>query len=591
MIGRLLLRRRIHDDASAFVDGALSPRGHEAFARHLAVCAACQSEVTQLRDTKGMLKALGTEALPRSFTLSPALAARPASRPGPTADAAGWVGPGVPRLAASVSIMMAAALIAAVVIDLDDGPGTAVVQPASQVALQPVSQTAVVERAAPVVTESVASTDDSAVTQTPEAGVRMESVLLVEGSDAPTAPEQAVPRVVEVEAAPAPELEEALGEVVEEAFVAAMPDLLDIFLPGSDGFGSVALAASEAADDPASHADDGTSKEDVALGVAAIEAEAVTESDEETLVDAPGDDPLGGQAEPAAAVPTESSEDAGSSLGEDESALVHEEGEAALDASEDAGPSLGEDESALVHEERESALDASGDGESLSASDEEAETAPPADAGDVAVSAGASEDDSTQPVEDASSERAEPAPGVSTDVPVGEGSSDELSGERSGAMEPSAGVASLDEPASGDAAPGDADVPVADAETPAGGDPLAAPEMEDQAADARIPERPASPGTDPAVVPEPADALPSSAGPTLDGAQDGDPEVVPIVASEPDGSQRGPAAAPTGRPAASADGEASVPWLRPLQMTLGIVAVFSAVLAAAVWLRRRARSL
>ncbi|MCY3886900.1 MAG: zf-HC2 domain-containing protein [Chloroflexi bacterium] len=582
MIGRLLLRRRIHDDASAFVDGALSPRGHEAFARHLAVCAACQSEVTQLRDTKGMLKALGTEALPRSFTLSPALAARPASRPGPIADAAGWVGPGVPRLAASVSIMMAAALIAAVVIDLDDGPGTAVVQPASQVALQPVSQTAAVERAAPVVTESVAST----ATQVPEAGVRMESVLLVEGSDAPAASEQEAPRVEEVESAPAPELEEALEEVVEEAFVAAAPELLDIFLPGSDGFGSVALAASEAADDPASRADDITSEENVALGVAAIEAEAVTESDKETPVDAPGDDPLDGQAEPAAAVPTESSEDGGSSLGEGESALVHEEGEAALESSEDAGPSLGEDESALVHEEKETALDASGDGESLSAGDEEAETAPPADAGDVAVNAGASENDSARPVEDASSETAEPASGVSTDVPVGEGSSDELSGERSDAMEPSAGVASLDEPASGDA-----DVPVADAETPAGGDPLAAPEMEDQAADARIPERPASQGTDPAVVPEPADALPSSAGPILDGAQDGGPEAVPIVASEPDGSQRGPAAAPTGRLAASADGEASIPWLRPLQMTLGIVAVFSAVLATVVWLRRRARSL
>ena len=77
----------------------------------------------------------------------------------------------------------------------------------------------------------------------------------------------------------------------------------------------------------------------------------------------------------------------------------------------------------------------------------------------------------------------------------------------------------------------------------------------------------------------------------LMGAQDGGPEAVPIVASESDGSQRGPAAAPTGRPAAaSADGEMNVPWLRPLQMTLGIVAVFSAVLAVAIWLRRRARS-
>ena len=557
MIGRLLPRRRIHDDASAFVDGALGPRDREAFARHLAVCAACQSEVTQLRDTKGMLKALGTEALPRSFTLSPALAARPASRPGPTADAAGWVGLGVPRLAASVSIMMAAALVAAVVIDLDDGSGTAVVQQ--------VSQTVVVERAAPVVAEAVASADDPTVTQAPEAAVLVDSVLLVEGPDAPAAPEQEAPRGVEVEPAPAPELEEALEEVIEETFVAAVPELLDIFLPGSDGFGSVALVASEAADDPASRADDIVPEGNVGLGVAAIEAEAVAEFDKETPVDAPGDDSLGGQEEPAAVVPPETSEDAGPSLGEDESALVPEEGEAVLDTS--------------------------GDAESLSAGDEEAETAPPADVADVAVDAGASEDDIAQPVEDARSETAEPAPGVSTDVPVGEGSSDEISGESSGVMEPSADAASLDEPVSGDAAPGHADMPVADAEMPAGEDPLAVPEVEDQAADARILEGPASPGTDPAVVSESADALPAAADPTPDGAQDGGPEAVPIVASESDGSQRGPAAAPTGRPAAaSADGETNVPWLRPLQMTLGIVAVFSAVLAVAILLRRRARS-
>ena len=172
MIGRLLPRRRIHDDASAFVDGALSPKGREAFAHHLAVCAACQSEVTQLRDTKEMLKALETAALPRSFTLSPAMAAPPASRPSPNPDATGWVGPGVPRLAASVSVMMAAALIAAVVIDLDDGSSTAVLQPATQAT--------VAERSAPVVTEAVPSTGDSAVAQVPEAGTRAESVLRIE---------------------------------------------------------------------------------------------------------------------------------------------------------------------------------------------------------------------------------------------------------------------------------------------------------------------------------------------------------------------------------------------------------------------------
>ena len=555
MIGRLLPRRRIHDDASAFVDGALRSRDREAFAHHLAVCAACQSAVAQLRDTKGMLKALGTEVLPRSFTLSSAMVARSEASPGPAQGAAGWGSLGVPRLAASVSIMMAAALIAAVVIDLDDGSGATAVRPVSRTA----SQAAVLDEVAP----AVAKTTASAVAQAPEAGARAESVLLVEGAGAPTALEQDALDVVEVESVSALEFE----EVIEEAFVAAVPELLDIFLPGSDGFGSVALVAPEGTDDQTARAGDLAPEGDVDLGVAAIEVEIVAEPEKETPVDVPGDESLGGQAGPAVGALPEASEDGGSSL-------VQGEGETALDVSEDGGLSLD-------------------DGESSSARGEEAEAAPPADAGDVAVDILAPGHDVAQPAEEASSGTAEPESDVSTDVPVEDGDSDEISDENSDLTEPSAVAALLDEPASSDAAPVDANVSLADAEITTSEDLLAVSEAEDEAGDAQTPDLSVPPETDPAVVQESLAALPSSADPTLDGAQGGGLEAVPIITSEPDSSQRRPAAGPTSRPVAaplSVDSETSVPWLRPLQIALGIVAGVSAVLAVAVWLRRRAWS-
>ena len=561
MIGRLLPRRRIHDDASAFVDGALSPKGREAFAHHLAVCAACQSEVTQLRDTKEMLKALETAALPRSFTLSPAMAARPASRPSPTPDATGWVGLGVPRLAASVSVMMAAALIAAVVIDLDDGSSTAVLQPASQAA--------VAERAAPVLTETVPSTDDSAVTQVPEAGTRAESVLRIEDPVDAATPEQSAPSAVEVESAPASELEEALEEVIEEVFVAAVPELLDIFLPGSDGFGSVTLAASEAADEQTSRAGSSVPQEDAGLAVAAIQSETAAVSEGEAPAGAPGDTSLDGQAAPAAAEPPEASEDGGSALEEGEPSLVQREEPAALDASEDGEPLLDDGESAPVREEEEGA-----------------EAALPTDAGDSTADILTPGDGVTQTTGETDSEAAKSEPGGSTDVPVEGGDA----GDLSDVTEPTVVVASLDEPVAIDAGPVDADVSVADAGMAADEESLAVPAVEDEAGDTQIPERPTSLETDPAVAQE-SSAASAAADPAVDGTQSEGMKAAPIVASGPGDSQREPAAAPTGRSAPlSSGGETGVPWLRPLQAALGIMAAFSAVLAVVVWLRRRARS-
>ena len=203
MIGRLLRRRRIHDDASAFVDGALSASEREAFAHHVAVCGPCRDELAQLRETKGALRALETAALPRSFALTPAMVAQPQAPSGKTRLMAGWGSPGMPRLAASASAMMAAALIAAVVIDFDDGSSAAISPP-------PAQQVVV----AMVDSLPAGSGETAAVGGSPSRELT-ESSLLAEGVQAPVvAPTQetALP-----EAAPEPAL--------DEVAVAAAPEI------------------------------------------------------------------------------------------------------------------------------------------------------------------------------------------------------------------------------------------------------------------------------------------------------------------------------------------------------------------------------
>jgi hypothetical protein len=291
MIGRLLLRRRrIHDNASPFVDGALGSRDREAFAHHLAVCAHCRNEVAELRDAKGMLRALGTVALPRSFALTPAMVAQPDALSGETSFAGGWGSLRMPRLAASVSTMTAAALVAAVVIDIGGGSGAA-------------SSQLLAEQAAVAVVESApAETFDPAMAQAPVTSDPEESTLLTEGdSGLITVQDAPLPVEAETPVEMFPE-EVVVAALPEEVVVAALPELDNVALPGSDNFGSVALSASEPTGDAvAGTRVDITPEEDAGIGTAAVESEEPVGSEaEEPAADAPTDYAPEGDVEPLA---------------------------------------------------------------------------------------------------------------------------------------------------------------------------------------------------------------------------------------------------------------------------------------------------
>ena len=279
MIGRLLLRRRrIHDNASPFVDGALGPRDREAFAHHLAVCDHCRNEVSELRDAKGMLRALGTVALPRSFALTPAMVAQSDALSGETSFAGGWGSLRMPRLAASVSTMTAAALVAAVVIDVGGGSGAAS------------SQLLVEQDAVAVVESAPAETFDPAMAQAPVTSDPEESALLTEG-DSGLIPVQDAPPPVEAETPVEMFPEEIVVAALPELDnVAVLPELDNVALPGSDSFGSVALSASEPTGDVVAGTVNITPEEDAGIGTAAVESEEPVGSEaEEPAADAPTD--------------------------------------------------------------------------------------------------------------------------------------------------------------------------------------------------------------------------------------------------------------------------------------------------------------
>ena len=73
-------------NASAFVDGELLPPEVRRFEAHLAGCGACASAVADAREWKALAGSLPEAALPRSFRLTPAMAA--AAKPGPNAGRA-----------------------------------------------------------------------------------------------------------------------------------------------------------------------------------------------------------------------------------------------------------------------------------------------------------------------------------------------------------------------------------------------------------------------------------------------------------------------------------------------------------------------
>lgn len=103
--------RRLRDQLSAYIDGALDPPAAGRLEAHLGECEGCRTELEQLRSTVAALRELPEAQAPRSFALSPERAAvrGPAVPAAPLAFGA--------RLAAAG---VAVALAAVLVVDLGD---------------------------------------------------------------------------------------------------------------------------------------------------------------------------------------------------------------------------------------------------------------------------------------------------------------------------------------------------------------------------------------------------------------------------------------------------------------------------------------
>ena len=117
--------RRLRDQLSAYIDGALAPAAARRLEAHLGECEGCRAELEQLRSTVTALRELPEAQVPRSFTLSPerVAARRPAMPAAPLAFGA--------RIAAAG---VAVALAAVLVVDLGDlgGGGATEKVPAPQ---------------------------------------------------------------------------------------------------------------------------------------------------------------------------------------------------------------------------------------------------------------------------------------------------------------------------------------------------------------------------------------------------------------------------------------------------------------------------
>lgn len=97
-------------NASAFVDGELLPPELRRFEAHLESCGACASAVADAREWKALAGSLPDAALPRSFRLTPAMAA--AAKPGPNAGRAAVPYLGLVRAGAGLSLAAFAAVVA-----------------------------------------------------------------------------------------------------------------------------------------------------------------------------------------------------------------------------------------------------------------------------------------------------------------------------------------------------------------------------------------------------------------------------------------------------------------------------------------------
>jgi hypothetical protein len=115
--------RRLRDQLSAYLDGALDAPAVQRVEAHLAECERCRAELDQLTATVAALKELPEVDLPRSFALTPerAAARRPAQPAPPLAF-------GMRLTAAGVAVALTAVLVA----DLGDiGGGGAPGEPSA----------------------------------------------------------------------------------------------------------------------------------------------------------------------------------------------------------------------------------------------------------------------------------------------------------------------------------------------------------------------------------------------------------------------------------------------------------------------------
>lgn len=115
MAAQTHLPAHLDDDLlNAWLDGEATGTEADAIRDHLAVCERCQAELESLRAIKTMLADLPEARLPRSFTLTPAQAAR---KPEPVRNA------GVVRLLPVTRILGIAAVIAFLVLGAADAFG------------------------------------------------------------------------------------------------------------------------------------------------------------------------------------------------------------------------------------------------------------------------------------------------------------------------------------------------------------------------------------------------------------------------------------------------------------------------------------
>ena len=203
---------------SAFVDGNLAPRNYASLERHFANCERCRLRSTELRGLRAALHALPAHEAPRSFRLTPAMAApMPERTPQPLSKRSrgSWAQNG----ARAVGTLAAAALAVVLVIDLGPGSGAssssntaagvaAVAPEAADAAAAGSSRSSLAPEATPAAkaTEVVPTFDTGEVT-----------AQAAGGEPTPAPPDSAPPATGAQPLTPEPEVEAPYGSLATQA--------------------------------------------------------------------------------------------------------------------------------------------------------------------------------------------------------------------------------------------------------------------------------------------------------------------------------------------------------------------------------------